>query len=42
MEICMAVSVLLVLMLPAYRFAASREVVEAGTLTPEPLRERTT
>lgn len=42
MEICMAVSVLLVLLLPVYRFAANRQVVEAATLTPEPLRERTT
>jgi MFS family permease len=42
MEICMAVSVVLVLLLPAYRFAASRQVVEAGTLVPEPLREQTT
>jgi MFS family permease len=42
MEICMAVSVLLVLLLPSYRFAANREVVEAGTLSPEPLREQTT
>jgi hypothetical protein len=42
MEICMAVSVLLVLLLPAYRFAANREVVEAGGLALEPLSERTT
>jgi len=42
MEVCMAVSVVLVLLLPAYRFAASRQVVEAGTLVPEPLREQTT
>jgi hypothetical protein len=31
-----------VLLLPGYRFAASREVVEAATVAPEPLRERTT